>query len=288
MFCKYKIFQLFFTENRKKSRKRDSFPTGEGRRPAKRGNGRLPFGRNGVGEAVSAVVADVVLDGDPLDIVDVAAADEDRIVFRDAQLGRDALAGQPGRDLLDGGVDDDIVLGLKQFVERHREVVVAADREARVEVGDEDHERIFGMTPHAFELQTERAGLALLVQTEEAAHLLVGILQRDVQLVVLDRDSEPLHLLRKAQPVLHAARDGLLRHPGSVALAAAEQPLEDHLVDGLAQCIARNVQIASEFYLVGQQFAVLILGQADHLLDRLLGQDMQRFILLPFSHVSSE
>lgn len=116
---------------------------------------RLSLGRDRVGETVGAVVADVIFDGYAFDIVDEAAADQDRVVLRNAQLRSDPFSGQPGRNLLDGGVYDDVVLFLEQFVERVGEVVVAADRKFGVEIGDEDHERIFGVPPYAFQLQAE-------------------------------------------------------------------------------------------------------------------------------------
>lgn len=84
MFCKYKIFSPFFSRaNKKKPEKRlfsDLDGTRAGQSPPQKTT-ELTLGRYRIGKTVGPIITDIILDGNPLDVIDVPPADQDRVIL---------------------------------------------------------------------------------------------------------------------------------------------------------------------------------------------------------------
>ena len=88
-------------------------------------------------------------------------------------------------------MDDDAVALFEHRVEGLGEVLLAGHPDGGVEVGVEVDDRSLLASAHARHAQHARIGSHL----EEACHLGGGLFPAYVQLVVLDRDAQRLHLL---------------------------------------------------------------------------------------------
>ena len=94
-----------------------------------------------VGEAVGAVIADVIFHRGVVYVEHEAFADEDRLPFVDVELFGQLRVCATGIYHLARGLDDDAVILPEVFVERERHVLFSGHRDRGVEIGDEIDER---------------------------------------------------------------------------------------------------------------------------------------------------
>ena len=114
-----------------------------------------------------------------------------------------------------------------------------------------------------------------VIDPEEIGDLGIGGFAQDMKLEIPDLDAEHLHFLGETEPVLHPAVDSLPRHAGADPFLAYEQAFEDQLIDGLSQGVARNLQVAGQLHLAGQELSVFVFVLCDQFPEELFSLFVQ-------------